>query len=150
MPEASLTLEELAAVFDGLAGLAGSSAAIGTRDEESGRLARVLEYGSIAGEKPWPRPGPRTTLAVHPETGKEVVVSAQAPQGFIRVNVPAALTGLRGALARPTDWLDASGAQQRVAEAVSDTAEQALATLRTAVPRDSGQLADSLAVGLTE
>jgi len=150
MPETPLTLDEFESVLDELAGMEGASAAIGTSDEEAGRIARVLEYGSVFGEKPWPAPGPRTTLAVDPETGDEVVVSTQAPQGFIRVQAPVMVNLLRDALARPADWLDAAAAQQQIAEAVREAADAALAEIRAAVPRDSGRLADSLEAGALE
>jgi hypothetical protein len=150
MPDTPLTLDEFETVLDELTGLAGASAVVGTKDEEAGRILRVLEYGSVAGEKPWPAPGPRTTLAVHPETGDEVVVSAQAPQGFVRVQVPAMASVLRAALARPGDWLKATAAQQQIEEAVTEAAETALAGLRATVPRDSGRLAASLEIGPLE
>jgi hypothetical protein len=150
MPDTPLTLDEFETVLDELTGLAGASAVVGTKDEEAGRILRVLEYGSVAGEKPWPAPGPRTTLAVHPETGDEVVVSTQAPQGFVRVQVPAMASALRAALAGPVDWLDAAAAQQHIAAAVRAAADTALAEIRVAVPRDSGRLAASLEIGPLE
>lgn len=139
-----LTLDELAERLDALAQLAPKRAGIGVSDPEAARYARVLEFGSIAGQPPWPAPGPRTVRAIDPETGAQVVVSAQAPQGFIRVRVPEFLEALRARLAAPADWLDAAAAEDHLTRCVQDAAVETLETLRASVPRDSGQLAESL------
>lgn len=139
-----LTLDELADRLDALARLAPKRASIGVGDPDAARYARVLEFGSIAGQPPWPTPGPRTVLAVDPETGAQVVVSAQAPQGFVRVRAPEFLEALRARLTAPTDWFDAVAAEEHVTRSVQDAAAEVLTSLRAAVPRDSGRLAESL------
>jgi hypothetical protein len=141
-----MTLDELTDRFANLAETAAKSTAIGIADPEAARYARVLEYGSIAGQPPWPRPGARTVLAVDPETGAQVVVSAQAPQGFVRVRAPEFLAVLRDALAEPADWLDTAAIDQHLTRSVSEAANEALDILRRDAPRDSGRLADSLAL----
>ena len=144
MPTGELTLEELGKRLEALAQLAPKRAGIGVADSEVGRYVRVLEFGSIAGQPPWPRPGPRTVLAIDPETGAQVVVSAQAPQGFIRVRIPEFLEALRLRLAAPTDWLDTAAVDDYLTTSVQEAAAVALESLRAAVPRDSGQTAESL------
>lgn len=144
MPARELTLEELGQQLKALAQLASKRAGVGVADPQAARYVRVLEYGSIAGQPPWPKPGPRTVLAIDPETGAQVVVSAQAPQGFIRVRAPEFLEAIRSQLAAPTDWLDTAAVEDYLATSVQDAAADALEALRAAVPRDSGQLAESL------
>lgn len=144
MARLKLTLEELLARFDGAASVEGASAALGTNDAHAGANARVLEYGSVAGQPPWPSPGPRTVLAVDPETGLQVVVSAQAPQGYIRVRVPQFIALLRAHLPGPIDWLDTAAIEAHVREAVRAAAADALEALRSGVPADSGRLRESL------
>lgn len=146
MPARTLTLAALLERLEALAALSGTSTAIGVRDPQVAAYARVLEYGSLAGHRPWPSPGPRTTLAVDPQTGARVVVSAQAPQGFLRVQALAFPAEVARALQAPADWLDAQAAQSHVAEAVRHSAAAALEILRTSVPRDSTRLAESLEV----
>ena len=144
MPARELTLEELGQQLEALAQLAPKRAGVGVADPEAARYVRVLEYGSIAGQPPWPKPGPRTVLAIDPETGAQVVVSAQAPQGFIRVRMPEFLEALRSRLAAPVDWLDIAAVDDYLTTGVRDAAADALELLRAAVPRDSGRTAESL------
>lgn len=139
-----MTFDELADRFAALAEIASRSAGIGVADPNVARYARVLEFGSIAGQPPWPAPGARTVLAIDPGTGAQVVVSAQAPQGFIRVRVPEFVEALRTRLAAPADWLDAVAAEDHLTRSLQDAAAQALESLRASVPRDSGRLAESL------
>lgn len=139
-----LSLEELLDRLEAVAVVNPASAAIGVRDPEVARYARALEYGSIAGQPPWPRPGARTTVGVDPETGVQVVVSAQAPQGFIRVQAPQFPALVAEALAAPADWLDGTKVQLHLQRAVKQASEVALERLRAVVPRDSGRLAQSL------
>jgi hypothetical protein len=146
MPARKLTLKEFDQALEALAQLAPKRAAVGVADSEAARYARVLEYGSIVGQPPWPKPGPRTVLAIDPETGAQVVVSAQAPQGFIRVRVPEFLEALQSRLATPVDWLNSAAVENHLAATVGDAAADALEALRAAVPRDSGKLAESLAM----
>jgi hypothetical protein len=146
MPEKSLTLAELQQRFESLANVSGAHAAIGVHDAEVATYARVLEFGSIAGQPPWPAPGPRTTLAVDPETGAGVVVSTQAPQGFIRVHAPQFWSVIADDLKASLDWFDSAVVQSHIAEAVRQSAQEALQRLRAAAPRDSGRLAESLDV----
>jgi hypothetical protein len=146
MARLKLTIEELLARFDGAASVEGAGAAIGTNDREAGVYARVLEYGSIAGQPPWPGPGARTALAVAPESGVQVVVSAQAPQGYIRMRVPHFVALLRAHLPGPIDWLDGSAIEEQVREAVRAAAADALEALRSGAPADSGRLRESLAM----
>lgn len=144
MARLKLTLEELLTRFDHAAAVEGAGAALGTNDPEAGAYARVLEYGSVAGRPPWPSPGPRTVLAVNPETGAQVVVSAQAPQGYIRVRAPHFVALLRAHLPGPMDWLDAAAIEAHVREAARAAAADALEAMRSGVPADSGRLRESL------
>lgn len=146
MPRETLTLDTLLARFAQLADLPPTDAAIVCDDPQAARYARVLEYGAVAGQPPWPRPGPRTTLALDPETGAQVVVSAQAPQGFIRIRVPQFRDALLAELSRPTDWLDSSAVREHIASSLQAAAQAAVEDLRVSAPRDSGRLARSLAV----
>jgi hypothetical protein len=146
MPQKTLTLAELQQRFESLASVAGVQAAIGILDPDVAAYARALEYGSIAGHPPWPAPGPRTTLAVDPETGAGVVVSTQAPQGFIRVQAPQFSSVIADELNASLNWLDSAVVQSHIAEALRRSAQEALQRLREAAPRDSGRLAESLAV----
>ena len=146
MPTPRLSLDELGARFEKIASVAGRSAGIGVADSQAAAYARVLEYGSIAGQRPWPHPGERTVAAVDPETGAQVVVSAQAPQGFIRVRAPEFLNQLREAIAGPADWLDAKKLEQHFASSLQSATAHALEEMRTAVPRESGKLAQSLTI----
>jgi hypothetical protein len=144
MPARTMTFDELGERFDALASLANRSAGIGVADAQAAAYARVLEYGSVAGQRPWPHPGERTVAAVDPETGAQVVVSARAPQGFIRVHAPEFMNQLRNAIAAPTDWLDAQSLSGHFAAAVQSITARALEEMRAGVPRDSGRLAQSL------
>lgn len=146
MAERSLTLDDLQERLEEIAGIAKARAAIGVTDPEAAAYVRALEYGSITGQPPWPHPGPRTLLAVDPESGAQVVVSAQAPQGFIRVRAPGFLDRLLAELSQPADWLDAETVQAHVQQAVQRAALMALEELRTAAPHDSGRLSESLAL----
>jgi len=146
MPQRTFSFEEFGEVLERLGAVAGSSSAIGVTDAETSQLARLLEYGSIAGQRPWPRPGPRTVFAVDPETGAQVVVSAQAPQGFIRVHAARLRDRLREELAQPADWLDAESLDTHLARSVSEAARAALEVLRAAAPQHSGRLPESLTV----
>lgn len=146
MPAMRITFDELNQRLDALAQLAPREIRIGAADPESARYARVLEFGSIAGQAPWPRPGARTTLAVDLQTGAQVVVSAQAPQGFIRVQAPVMRDALVAELARPADWLDAANVDTLLGDALRAAASHALERMRSSVPRDSGRLAASLAI----
>lgn len=140
------TLGELHQRFEAMASVAGARAAIGIRDPEVAAYARALEYGSLAGQWPWPSPGPRTTLAIDPETGAHVVVSAQAPQGFVRVQAPAFADVVAHELTVPADWLDAGAAQPHIANALHRAAQDVLQRLQEAAPRSSGRLAENLQV----
>ncbi len=146
MPAKTLTLEELQQRLASLADVAGAQTAIGVRDSEVAAYARVLEFGSIAGQPPWPAPGPRATLAVDPETGAQVVVSTQAPQGFIRVQAPQFAVVIANELGVGVNWLDSAAVQSHIAEAAKRSAQDVLQRLRTAAPRASGRLAESLDV----
>lgn len=146
MPARTISLEKLGDRFDQLSSVGDRSAGIGVADAQAAVYARVLEYGSITGQRPWPRPSEHTVAAVNPETGAQVVVSAQAPQGFIRVRAPEFLNQLREAIAGPADWLDAQKLNQHFATALQAAAAQALEQMRAAVPRDSGRLAQSLTI----
>lgn len=146
MPASRLTLAEFAARLENLARLPGASVRIGTRDARAAQLLRLFEYGSAAGELPWPRPGPRTTEAVDPETGVRVIVALSAPQGFIRVRAPQFLDALRRSLGSPLTSLEAEAVAGRLAEAVDSAAAEVLAALRGALPDELDPLAASLEV----
>jgi hypothetical protein len=120
--------------------------AIGVADPEVARYARTLEFGSVAGEKPWPQPGARTVAAVDPEAGARVVVSAQAPQGFIRANLTQFIEALVREMGRPANWLDPAEVEAHLSAAVQRSADAALDALKQAAPRESGRLAQSLVV----
>ena len=146
MSPVAMTLEQFAAQLEQVTQIRDAGSGIGVADPEAAAYARVLEYGSIVGQPPWPHPGARTVLAVDPETGAQVVVSAQAPQGFIRVSAPDFLNALRSELAEPADWLNPDDAQSRIGQAVRAAAESALETLRAGAPHDSGRLSQSLEI----
>jgi len=146
MPRRAMTLEEFAERLNELAELKSESTAIGVTDAEAAAYALVLEYGSIAGQRPWPHPGERTVAAVNPETGSVVVVSARAPQGFIRVRASQFLNELRHELAEPVDWLDPQALGQHLGRAGQAATTAALEQIRSALPRDSGRLARSLEI----
>jgi len=142
----TLTLSELPALLDAMGQVTGRYVSIGVTDPAVARYARVLEYGSIAGQKPWPQPGAETVLAQNPQTGTTVVVSAQAPLGFIRVSVPALLRDLNNHIASPTDWLDPEKATNHLVLATLAAAKAALDRLRQLIPQGSGKLRESLQV----
>lgn len=146
MPSGRMTLGDLVERLQELSGIVSRSAAISVSDPEVSRYARVLEYGSVAGRLPWPRPGERTTLAVDPETGAQMVVSVSAPEGFVRVRAGEFLNRLRDELGQPANWLDAAEVDLHLAASVSRAAASALEELRAAVPRQSGRLAQSLMI----
>jgi len=146
MPSRTISLDELSDCFDQLSSVGDRSAGIGVVDASVAAYARVLEYGSIAGQRPWPRPGERTVPAVNPESGAQVVVSAQAPNGFIRVQAPEFLNQLRETISGRADWLNAGELDRNFGLAVQSVAEQALEKMRAALPRDSGRLAQGLTI----
>lgn len=146
MPGRTLTFDELGQMLEELAQVSGKRAAIGVTDTDAARYARALEYGSIAGSPPWPHPGPRTVLAVDPETGVQVVVSVQAPQGFIRMRIPQFVESLRQQLSQPADWLDAGAVASHIEKAVLGVARTAAEDLRAGAPHDSGRVRESLTV----
>jgi hypothetical protein len=146
MPARPLTFDDLQQRFAQMAGVPPQSLAIGVTDSEVARYARVLEYGSVVGRRPWPSPGERTVLAVDPESGAQVVVTARAPQGFIRVQAAAFAERLRGGLTAPADWLDSQQVDALVAQAVRQASQAALERLRAAAPETSGRLAQSLEI----
>ncbi len=141
-----MELKELQNRMEEMAAVAPAQAAIGTNSEKTGQILRALEFGSVEGQRPWPHPGAKTVLAVNPETGQQVVVSAQAPQGFIRVRAAEFADSLLRELARPAPWLDTSGTQAHLERAVKAAAESALAAIQNSAPRDSGKLVKSLVV----
>jgi hypothetical protein len=149
MPADTLSLEELAERFSQLAGAAGAAAEIGTTDPRAAMVLRLLEYGSVAGQRPWPGPGPRTTLAVDPESGRAVVISVQAPQGLFRIRAPQVLGRLRSELGRAASWLERDALGAELEAAARRAAEAALEDFRSDIAGVSGRLAESLAV-LTE
>ncbi len=146
MPARTIDLDELNTRFEKMASVIGRSAGIGVTDVRAAAYARVLEYGSIAGHPPWPHTGKGTVAAVNPETGAQVVVSAQAAQGFIRLHAPEFLNQIRESIASPVDWLDAQEIDLHIASAVCSSAVHAVEEMRAAVPRESGRLAQSLAI----
>lgn len=146
MADTRLTLAEFFEQLGRLADVAAKHVAIGTRDSEAAIILRVLEFGSVAGQRPWPRPGPRTVRAIDPETGAAVVASAQAPQGFIRVRAAQFLDTLRGELTLPIDWLSAEDVQRNVERAGTIAAQKALVELHGAVPKAWAKFAQSLSL----
>jgi hypothetical protein len=146
MTARTISLNELSDRFERLSSVGDRSAGIGVVDASVAAYARALEYGSITGQRPWPHTGERTVTAVDPDTGAQVVVSAQAPQGFIRVRAPEFLNQLREQISGQADWLDAKKLDQNFGSAVQSTAARALEEMRAAVPRDSGQLARNLTI----
>jgi len=146
MPSRTISLDELSDRFEQLSSVGDRSAGIGVVDASVASYARVLEYGSIAGQRPWPHPGERTVAAIDPDTGAQVVVSAKAPNGFIRVQAPEFLNQLRETVAGRADWLNAGELDRHFGMAVQSVAEQALEKMRAALPRDSGRLAQGLTI----
>lgn len=146
MRAATISLDELGDRFEAIASVTNRTASIGVTNAKAAAYARVLEYGSIAGQRPWPNPGERTVAVVNPETGARVVVSARAPQGFIRVRAPEFLNQLREAIAGPANWMDAQELDQHFATALQSASAHTLEKMRAAVPRESGQFAQSLII----
>lgn len=146
MSPQTLTFADLQQRFEQLGAVAALGLAIGVADPEVAQYARVLEYGSVVGQRPWPHPGARTVLAVDPETGMQVVVSAQAPQGFIRVQAAAFAELLHSRLAGAADWLNAEQVNTHLATSVRQAAEAVLERLRAAAPDRSGRLQQSLEI----
>ena len=143
MANRSLTVEELDNLFAEMERIEGAGSEIGIAPELAQRLY-ALEFGSVAGQRPWPRAGERTLRAIDPESGAQVIVSAQAPQGFIRIHAQDFAADVANELSRPTDWLDAGQTEEHLARAARAATEHALETIRDSVPRDSGELAASL------
>jgi len=146
MARRTLTLSELPALLDAMGQVTARYVSIGVTDPAVARYARVLEYGSIAGQKPWPQPGEKTVLAQNPDTGAAVVVTAQAPQGYIRVNAPAFLRELNNRIADPADWLDPGETADHLERATAAATAAALNRLRQLIPQESGRLRESLRV----
>ena len=146
MPSPALTLSDLTKRFEELAGALPSATSIGVTDSEVSRYARAIEFGSLFGERPWPHPGPRTTLAVDPGSGAQVVVSAEAPHGFIRVQASSLVEVLRDGMSGPANWLNADDVNARISAAVRQAGEAALEHLRAALPDRFARLKQSLAV----
>jgi len=146
MPSRTISLDELSDRFEQLSSVRDRSAGIGVADASVAAYARVLEYGSIAGQRPWPHPGEATVAAIDPDTGAQVVVSAKAPNGFIRVQAPEFLNQLREAISGQANWLNVGELDRNFGLAVHSVAEQALEKMRAALPRDSGRLAQSLTI----
>jgi hypothetical protein len=144
MPRTVLTLDELSATMRQLESVRGTAAGIGTTDPALAAYARVVEYGSVAGQPPWPQPGPRTTLAVNAESGQRVVVSAQAPQGYLRMHIAPMVESLAEELRRPVNWLDAAAAETQLVSAAMTAARRGVELARASVAHDSGRLAASL------
>ena len=140
-----LSIEELTKTFERMEAVGSGSVSIVTTDAKAGQIIRALEYGSVAGRPPWPSPGPKTTLAVDPETGQRVVVSVQAPQGLIRIGAQRFLEGLRDSLAASVDWLNAESIGVHLEEKLRNTADEAIEQLHAAMPV---RLAQSLKVTL--
>ena len=146
MARRTLTLSELPALLDAMGQVTVQAVSIGVADPAVARYARVIEYGSIAGQKPWPQPGAKTVLAQDPETGAAIVVSAQAPHGYIRVSASAFLRELNNRIAGPADWLDPEETTSHLAGATAAAAKAVLDRLRQLIPQGSGRLRDSLQV----
>lgn len=140
----TLTLAELEQRLAALESIPSRSAAIGVNEPAVAAYVRVVEFGSLAGQRPWPSPGPRTTLAFDPKTGQRVVVTLQAPQGFIRVRAAGFLNQLRAALRAPANWLNGGEVTSLLEEAVQSAARTALDEVRSAAPQDSSRLRGSL------
>ena len=141
-----MTLDEFQARLERLSELKASQITIGTTDSEAGKIIRALEFGSVAGQKPWPHPGPRTSLAVNPETGAQIVVSQQMPRGLIRVRKDNFLAQLMKFLTAGDSWLDGAETQTLLEQSVRDTGGIALAEVRNALSRTSPKVRDALAL----
>ncbi len=141
-----MDLTELHARLSAVAEAGSRSAGLVMKDAEAAKILRVLEYGSVAGQRPWPHPGEKTTLATDPETGAQVVVSAAAPQGFIRVRVGQIAQEMREAVARQSGWLDAAQTEAHLARAVALSARGARTLICEGVATLSPELAEKIEV----
>jgi hypothetical protein len=139
-----LSIEELNKTFERIEAVESARVSIVASDAKAGQIIRALEYGSIAGHPPWPSPGPKTTLAVDPESGLRVVVSLQAPQGLIRIRAQRLLEFLRDSLPRSVNWLDAEAVATHLQRKLRNSASKAVEELRAALPT---RLAQSLKDG---
>lgn len=100
--------------------------------------AAVVERGSRKGEKPWPEARKKTV-----ERGPCIAVKAQ-PEGFIRRNAERFAAFLRDALKKRMGKTKRIPTRTDLVEAANEAGEKALALAKASVPRDSGQLHDSL------
>jgi len=102
--------------------------------------ALVWEWGSARIQKP----GPRTTWGTNPD-GSRVVLSLQAPHGYIRVNEPLFIAALERAL----DKLSFSGTtpdeiHDELNQVAIATAKAIRQIIQEHVPVDTGQLHDEI------
>jgi len=146
MPARPITFDELDERLRAFAKADNAHVEVGVRDPDVGRYARVLEYGSVAGQAPWPHPGASTTFAIDPESGTRVVVSLQAPQGFIRAQAPRIASLVQEELSASADWLDADMVSAHIVRAIRSSAARAAEVIRDSVPKASGRLAQSIEV----
>ncbi len=141
-----MTLEELQGRFDRMANLKRAAVSIEATNADTGKVIRVLEFGSVSGQSPWPHPGPKTVLAVNPDTGAQIVVSAKMPTGFVRMQAKSFVSQLKNTLAGGNDWLDATTTNEHLDRALEAAGNSTLAALRHLLSQTSSRIRDALRV----
>jgi hypothetical protein len=104
--------------------------------------ALVWEWGSARISKP----GPKTVWGTNPD-GKRVVLSLQAPRGYIRVNEPLYWAALEQEMGK-VDFSGTTTQQIRAAleKAAVKVAERMVKIIQEHVPVDTGELHDDIRV----
>lgn len=109
---------------------------------EAAAYALVWEWGSARISEP----GPNTCIGVNPD-GSSVILSVQAPFGYISINEPLYWAILEAEL-KKIKFGNSSieGLLDELQQAALRAAEEFVPILRSAAPKDSGALRDSIQV----
>ena len=107
---------------------------------DASAYALVWEWGNARQTKK----GPKTVLGINPD-GKQVWLSIQAPQGYIRLHTSDYLDILEKELAEADfENLDAESIRLEMKLVCSRAAEKMAELIKDTVPVDSGELRDSI------
>ena len=102
----------------------------------------VTEYGGKPGNKPWPKPGPRTQRGVGNRSGR--IMSRQAPAGWVQKNLDKCWKFLSDALVRRIHDKHRGLTRAETKEAVTEAAKRARNLFIDSAPKDTGALRDSI------